>query len=312
MSHSTAIVVSAAAAVAAVLAAAHVPPAAAQEDKPHVEYLVKSADYDISMRFSSGPNVKSESSGSVKIKVHTAMIHNYPRDVLYLVVHLTGRDTADKPVALNPGADKSASERSELPLYGRSDAIMCDALFDQPWPKLQQRLFTLEAPVSAGVIRRLRTLSFYTYAVGFEARDALPLLGDPLLREDTRAAMATWLAKQAQRRYRYVTDDGRWIVPSEVSDALPLAPADAQATGTAVKYAGEAKGAEILVRNLSQKKWSIGVAGGGRNKWYGIDAQQQGILEADAGLLAITLRGDSYTTHIAVIKENTKYTLDLK
>lgn len=313
MIHERATAISVAMAVMTGLAAWNAPQAVAAEEPPRVEYLVKSVDFDITTHYSSGPNVKTESSGQIKMVVHTSSIHNHPRDILFLVVELNGYDAQDKDVPINPSADKPSPERQDLPLYDRRNGVVCEIFFDAPWPARRQRVFELEAPVSGRVLTEVRALSYTTYAVGYEATNAVALLGDPVLREDMRAEVARWLSKAVQRRYRYLTDDGMWILSKEISDALPLALAEEQTTKPVLIYSGVAdKGPEIAVRNKSQREKVIRVAGGGRARWLRLAAQKEAILEVDAGLLAITIiQGHSYVTHTALIKSNANYALDL-
>jgi hypothetical protein len=88
---------------------AHSGQAAPKGEAPTIEYLVKNVDFEINTQFQSGPNIKTEVSSNTKMVLTTSAIHNYSRDLLFVVVELDGYDQTKKRRAAQSGSGYAAS-----------------------------------------------------------------------------------------------------------------------------------------------------------------------------------------------------------
>ena len=281
-----------------------------------VEYLVKNVDLNFNTSYESGPDIKTKSSQRCILVLTSKSVHNYPRGIVFLVFSLKGYDKDEKPLALNPAVDNPAG-RDKLPLYAQSDAVVAATFFEKPWLAGRESEFTVEIPVSVRFpfAGSGGTLSYSTYAVGHEAKDAVPLLGDPVLSQNVRESISLWLSQTAGKRYLYLTDDGRWVLPGKVDETLPRATEQEHVTANNVKFSGPVEhGSEIRVRNATQTTKVLRVAGFGREQWYKVGSQKQAIIEVDAGLVAITImiNEQHYATQTVLIRPQAGYTLDLE
>jgi hypothetical protein len=289
---------------------AHSGQAAPKGEAPTIEYLVKNVDFEINTQFQSGPNIKTEVSSNTKMVLTTSAIHNYSRDLLFVVVELDGYDQTKKDVPLNPAADMPPLERGALPLSGRRDCAVAAWFADEPWPGGTVRDFKLDVPVAPTVPFTVKSLSYTTHAAGIATADAVALLGDPVLPEDTREAVAMWLSRKAAKRYQYLTDDGRWILPKNVPETLARATQEEHATGV-LRYVGAAaRESELRVQNRTSTTKAFRVGGAGHYKWFELGPQKEMLIELEGGLLAITTRGNRYVTETVLVKPQAKYTLD--
>lgn len=292
--------------------------AASDDDAQRVEYMIKSGDIELHWTWGS----ETEDTSSLEVTLHTRVIHNLDHSVRFLVITLEGYNHAHQHLRLNPASSAPRPDGKDLPLSVRSDAVTTAVFFDPPLAYKQVRDIDLVLTVPPKLMDELHTFDFTTYHIGDEPKDAISLLGDPVLSEELRAKTASWLGDTTGRRYRYITDDGRWITSKALAESLPLASPEEQVTASTLTLADTAghrsddRGSEIDVTNATDQDQRVWIAGGGREQWIHLAAKGKAIVEVDDGLQAIAIirEGKSirYASYVELIQPKARYTLDLE
>ena len=290
------------------------------DNTPRVDYKIKGIHYELHSTWSS----KTEPTSRLELTLHTRANHNLHHSVRFLVIGIQGYNNAQQhqQLRLNPASSAPPPDGKDLPLSVQIDPVTTAVFFDPPLPYKQVRDFDLVLTIPSELMGALHDFGFITRRVGYEPKDAISLLGDPLLSEELRAKMASWLGDTTGRRYRYITDDGRWITSKALAESLPLASPEEQVTASTLTLADTAghrsddRGSEIDVTNATDQDQRVWIAGGGREQWIHLAAKGKAIVEVDDGLQAIAIirEGKSirYASYVELIQPKARYTLDLE
>jgi hypothetical protein len=141
------------------------------------------------------------------------------------------------------------------------------------------------------------TISFRTISVGHHARDALPLLGNPLLPIELRRDLARQVSLAERKRYRFLDDAGSWIQSGGLDSSMPEATLAEQAAGGVLTDVGPSEaGGGIRAHNALSRIIYVGVAGEGQRVWEKVEPGKTVFFGIPPGLFALTTWDRGYVT----------------
>lgn len=201
---------------------------------------------------------------SVLIEAQAQVTNNYKKPVRAIVAIANGWNAKGEPIAINQSATPPRREMSTKLPYGMTSNAFALMWLGTPLEAGEKRELTVEIPVNlvAAVdgtrkATRLKLSSWRAYS----DKTAATLAGDLHLDPFQRRQAAVGLEKLLKKRFRYLRDDGMWVLPKE--DEIATASDQAPSPALVKRKAINTLLAQVVINNETDRDLTVLISGGG-------------------------------------------------